>query len=65
MKEHAAAVMPDGLIREIHEDFHRAGNRHAVGVERVTFEPVMIRLGRFGTGRDVGEPVTVPGFTQV
>ena len=66
MKKHAAAVMPDGLVGEVHENFHRAGNGHAISVERVAFEPVVIGVGqnriRAGCWRS---PATVPGLTQV
>ena len=46
MKKHAAAVMPDGLVGLVNQNDSGTGNRHAVRVERITFEPVVVSARR-------------------
>ncbi len=42
VKKHTAAVMPDGLVGQINQNGLGTGIRHAVRVERVAFEPVVV-----------------------
>ena len=50
MKEHPAAVMPDGLIREIHENFYGVRNGDTIRIKRVAFQTVVIRVRQIGHG---------------
>ena len=48
MKEQAAAVMPDGLVGQVHENRRRARQSDSVRIQGVAFEPVVIGVGQVG-----------------
>ena len=62
VEEHAAAVVPDGLVGEVDENGNGGGGGDAVRIKGVAFETVVVGVGEIGDGAGGGAAGNGAGF---